>query len=319
MSRQSGSSDNKSSLPNLVELGPSKPEKKKIDKSNITLEDVKQLKAENSNESTEEAEFVITKIQAQKAKNRFNIYVNEEYAFAVDDSILVKHRLMKGKELDKETIEELKIKGEMSKAYQAALHYLNYKMRTEKEIRDYLAKKDYEQIDAVIERLYEHRLIDDKEYARSFVRTNYQLKTEGPKKIERSLYAKGLKPDEIAYGLNEYSDDDQLENAKRLTEKTLKRQRNKSNREIEQKIREQLMTKGFDRDITSQVLEEMNLEQPEEDEYEALVKQGEKAYKRYARKHDKYGARQKTKTFLYSKGYPFDLIEQFLTENEGDQ
>ncbi|SFC72571.1 regulatory protein [Alkalibacterium subtropicum] len=316
MNRETGSENNESSLPNLIELGPSIKEKKPGDKKNITLEDVKNLKKDQSEEPA--AEFVITKVQAQKAKNRFNIYINDSYAFAVDDSILVKYRLIKGKELDQEMIEELKKKGEMSKAYQAALHYLNFKMRTEKEIREYLAKKDYSEIDAVIERLREHRLIDDKEYAKSFVRTNYQLKTEGPKKIERSLYAKGLSPDEIAYGLEEYSDDDQLENAKKLTEKTLKRQRNKSNREIEQKIREQLMTKGFDRDIIAQVLDEMSLEQPEEDEYEALVKQGEKAYKRYARKEDKYGARRKTKTFLYSKGYPFDLIEQFLSEKEGE-
>lgn len=79
------------------------------------------------------------------------------------------------------------------------------------------------------------------------------------------------------------------------------------------------MLKGFDRDIIAQVLEEIDLEQPEEDEYEALVKQGDKAYQRYARKHDKYETKRKTKTFLYSKGYPFSLIEQFLTEKEEEQ
>lgn len=316
MNKRTESENNETSLPNLIELGPGKKEENSAKKKNLTLEDIKNLKKNEIEEP--DAEFVITKVQAQKAKNRFNIYINDSYAFAVDDSMLVKHRLIKGKELDEDMIEELKQKGEMGKAYQAALHYLNFKMRTEKEIREYLAKKDYSEIDAVIERLREHRLINDKEYAKSFVRTNYQLKTEGPKKIERSLYAKGLTQDEIDYGLEEYSDEDQLENAKKLTEKTLKRQRNKSNREIEQKIREQLMTKGFDRDIITQVLDEMSLEQPEEDEYDALVKQGEKAYKRYARKEDKYGARRKTKTFLYSKGYPFDLIEQFLSEKEGD-
>lgn len=316
MNRRTESEKNEPSLPNLIELGPSKKEIKPSEKKNITLEDVKNLKKDDTEET--DAEFVITKVQAQKAKNRFNIFINDSYAFAVDDSILVKHRLIKGKELDKEMIEELKQQGEMSKAYQAALHYLNYKMRSEKEIREHLAKKDYAEIDAVIERLREHRLINDMEYAKSFVRTNYKLKTEGPKKIERSLYAKGLSPEEIAYGLEEYSDEDQLENAKKLTEKTLKRQRNKSNREIEQKIKEQLMIKGFDRDVIAQVLEDMTLEQPEEDEYDALVKQGDTAYRRYARKHDPYGARRKTKAFLYSKGYPFDLIEQFLSEKEGD-
>ncbi|MFO8069570.1 MAG: recombination regulator RecX [Alkalibacterium sp.] len=308
-----------SSLPNLVELGTKKQEKKTTDKKNITLEDVKQMTDNGNSESAPEPEFVITKVQAQKAKNRFNVYVNDDYAFAVDDALLVKYRLVKGKELDEETIEELKVKGEMGKAYQAALHHLNFKMRTEKEIREYLAKKDYEQIDGVIERLEENGLIDEKAYAKSFVRTNFQLKTEGPKKIERSLYAKGLTPEEIAYGLTEYSDEDQLENAKKLTEKTLNRQHNKSNREIERKIREQLMVKGFDREIISQVLEDMTLEQPAEDEYDALVKQGDKAFQRYSRKGDKYEAKRKTKTFLYSKGYPFSLIDQFLSEKEENQ
>lgn len=318
MTKQSKSTHD-ASLPNLVELGPTRKEKKTLDKKNITLDDIEKLKKTNTTDSTEKPEYVITKVQAQKAKNRFNIYINDAYAFAVDDSILVKYRLIKGKELDKDTIEELKVKGEMSKAYQAALHYLNFKMRTEKEIRAYLAKKDYEQIDAVIDRLKEHNLIDEMAYSKSFVRTNFQLKTEGPKKIERSLYAKGLSPEEIAYGLEEYSDEDQLENAKKLTEKTLNRQHNKSNREIEQKIREQLMTKGFDREIISQVLDDMTLEQPEEDEYDALVKQGDKAYQRYSRKGDKYEAKRKTKTFLYSKGYPLKLIDQFLEEKEGEQ
>lgn len=129
---------------------------------------------------------------------------------------------------------------------------------------------------------------------------------------------KGLTADEIAYGLTEYAMEDQIENAERLIEKTFKKQRNKSNREIEQKIRQQLILKGFEKDVISQVLDTMSLEQAEEDEYDALVKQGEKAYKRYARKHDKYNTRQKTKTFLYQKGYPFDLIEEFLSEKEGN-
>ena len=317
MSERTETEDKNRSIPNLIELGSSKKENKK-NKNNKYISDKVEENRNNTKKKSDSA-LVITKVQAQKAKNRFNIYINDEYSFAVDDSILVKHRLIKGKELDNETIEELKVKGELSKAYQAALHYLNYKMRTEKEIRDYLVKKDYATIEPVIERLKEHRLINDKEYAKSFVRTNWQLKTEGPKKIERSLLEKGLTADEIAYGLTEYAMEDQIENAERLIEKTFKKQRNKSNREIEQKIRQQLILKGFEKDVISQVLDTMSLEQAEEDEYDALVKQGEKAYKRYAReKHDKYNTRQKTKTFLYQKGYPFDLIEEFLSEKEGN-
>ena len=139
MSERTETEDKNRSIPNLIELGSSKKENKK-NKNNKYISDKVEENRNNTKKKSDSA-LVITKVQAQKAKNRFNIYINDEYSFAVDDSILVKHRLIKGKELDNETIEVLKVKGELSKAYQAALHYLNYKMRTEKEIRDYLSKK----------------------------------------------------------------------------------------------------------------------------------------------------------------------------------
>jgi len=78
-------------------------------------------------------------------------------------------------------------------------------MRSEKEIRDHLHQKDYEYIEIAIERLKKNRMINDEEYARSFVRTTFQLKNEGPKKIERELRQKGLTQEEILSGLEEYS------------------------------------------------------------------------------------------------------------------
>lgn len=290
-----------SNKPNLIELSPNK-----------NIEKTTQSKKNVSNN-----ERVITKIQAQKAKNRFNIFINGKYSFAVDDTILVTEGLYKGKELKEAEIEELREKGEASKAYQAALNYLSYKMRSEKEIREHLKQKDYEMIDPVIEKLKKHQYINDKEYGKSFVRTSFQLKNEGPKKIERKLVEKGLSNEEILTGLEEYSLEQQKENALKATEKTLKRQKNKSNREIQQKVREQLMLNGFESDIITEVLDEMDLEQTEDEEYTALEKQGEKAWNRYSRKHKDRELMNKTKTYLYSKGYPRELIDRFINEKEG--
>lgn len=293
--------ENQSKKPNLIELSPNKQVEKKT----------------QSRDEPTKGQRVITKIQAQKAKNRFNVFVNGKYSFAIDDNILVTEGLFKGKELTDTEIEELREKGEASKAYQAALNYLSYKMRSEKEIRDYLKQKDYPIIEPVIEKLKNHRLINDEEYGKSFVRTSFQLRNEGPKKIERKLVQKGLTHEEILTGLDEYSLEQQKENAVKAAEKTLKRQSNKSNREIQQKVREQLMLNGFETDIINEVLNEMDLEKDEDEEYTALVKQGEKAWKRYSRKHKDRELVNKTKSYLYSKGYPRELIDRFINEKEG--
>lgn len=51
---------------------------------------------------------VITKITRQKRnEERYNIFLNDEYAFSVDESVLVKYRLTKGMTIDEWTLGEL--------------------------------------------------------------------------------------------------------------------------------------------------------------------------------------------------------------------
>lgn len=303
---------------NLIELTSTTDSRAKSEEKSKADNANKAGGSRNKEPQPKPTEYIITKVQAQKAKNRFNIYINDEYAFPVDDNLLVQNRLIKGRTLSEEEIEELREKGELSKGYQAALHFLNFKMRTEKEIRAYLLDKDYQSIDPIIQKLKENRLINDTEYAKSYVRTYSTLKLEGPKKIERELSAKGLSKEEILTGLDEYSYELQTDNARQLAEKVLKRQRNKSSREMIQKVREQLMNKGFESDVIQSALDELDAEQTDDEEYEALEKQGEKAWTRYARKHKGYGLVSKTKAYLYSKGYPRELIDRFIQEKEDD-
>lgn len=303
---------------NLIELTGSSNDQSETDESKFTKDANQSANPSVTNAQQKSGEYVITKVQAQKAKNRFNIFINDEYAFPVDDNLLVQNRLIKGRTLTEAEIEDLREKGELSKGYQAALHFLNFKMRTEKEIRDYLADKDYQSLEPIIQKLKENRLINDTEYAKSYVRTYSTLKLEGPKKIERALSAKGLTKEEILTGLDEYAYELQVENAKQLAEKVLKRQRNKSSREMMQKVREQLMNKGFESDVIQLAIEELDNDQTDDEEYEALQKQGEKAWTRYARKHKGYDLISRTKAYLYSKGYPRELIDQFIQEKEDE-
>ena len=78
--------------------------------------------------------MVITKIEAQKKKGRYNIYLNDAFAFGVDEATVVKYALFKGTELTKEQIEEIQHDDCIQQAYQKALHFLNFKLRSTKEV-----------------------------------------------------------------------------------------------------------------------------------------------------------------------------------------
>lgn len=84
----------------------------------------------------------ITKISTQKKNTeRFNIFLDEKYAFSVDADVLVRFDLKKGKELDELDILEIQYGDDVKKAFNRAVEFLSYRMRSEKEVRDHLKKK----------------------------------------------------------------------------------------------------------------------------------------------------------------------------------
>ncbi|WP_062325335.1 hypothetical protein [Holzapfeliella floricola] len=83
----------------------------------------------------------ITKISTQKRPGYYNIFLDESYAFSVTEQVLIQFELAKDKELTKEQVETIKSAQVYSKAEQAALNFLSYKMRSVAEIEQYLAKK----------------------------------------------------------------------------------------------------------------------------------------------------------------------------------
>jgi regulatory protein len=64
----------------------------------------------------------ITKITTQKKrKDRYNIFVDEKYAFSVDEEVLLKFQLKKGMELDDLLLAEIQFHDEIQKAFTDAL------------------------------------------------------------------------------------------------------------------------------------------------------------------------------------------------------
>lgn len=324
--------DNEQLPDNLIRLEPKKKPKDKTQSaqseekngvhSTEELEDLQTIEQKGlpaKAQSKEEIEASskrypkITSIQAQKRKGRYNIFLDGQYAFPVDEALIVKHLLRKGMEISPDLRKTLEEEDAFRKAYQRSLNYLSYGLRSEKEVREDLIDKEYEDhVEAVIEKLKDQKLLDDLEYAKAYVRTAAKINRKGPRVIQKDLFKRGIDEYKIQEALLEYPEEDQIENAVHLSEKQWKKGKRKSQRETVQKVKQYLMQKGFDREIIEAAIEAIDTEKDEDEEYEALVIQGEKAWKRYARKAEGYELKQKTKAYLYNKGYPTELINQFI-------
>ncbi|MBU8908875.1 recombination regulator RecX [Desertibacillus haloalkaliphilus] len=261
---------------------------------------------------------VITKITTQKKNTeRFNIFIDrgsgEEFGFSVDQDVLIKHHLKKGVKLSEEQLRDIFYDDGVKKAFNLAINYLSYRMRTKKEISQYLAGKEIEPavIDEVIVKLNDYRYIDDLAFANAFVRSRMNTTAKGPRVIRQELIEKGITNKDIEKSLTQYPLGQQIETAVRLLEKKSNQYARLSEKALKAKLSEVLASKGFSMEVIHQAIAQVEIEKDEGEEWEALLIQANKVKKRYA-KYDGYEYKQRMKQFLYRKGFPLDLIDRYL-------
>lgn len=249
--------------------------------------------------------------------NLYKVTLDSGRHFRVSEDVLVRRRLLKGTELSELDIAEIDQQTQLDYGYQQALNYLSYQLRSEKEIRDYLLKKEIQSdsLPVIIQRLKDLKLVDDLTFSESYIRTQARLSDKGPRVLSDKLRQKGIKSDVIETAMAEYPVTTQLEVAFATATKGLKKYQRQSFIEQQQKIKQMLMTKGFSNEIISEAMNQLDVEKDEESEIEKLKNLGDKLWRKNQR-FDLSKRKQKVTQSLYQKGFNFDDIREFISEKE---
>lgn len=264
----------------------------------------------------------VAKITRQKKNpQRYNVFFDQGgqdvYGFSVEEETLITERISKGHELDQGTIDALLAKDTVHKGYGLALTYLGYRMRSIKEMKQYLTKKEIEpvHISVIIDRLLDEKLLDDLAYAKAFVRTKVHTLFKGPLLIKKELIEKGVNQITAEQALDVYTEEEQLEKVVHWLEKQKKKTKKLSHQQNLMKQKQTLVQKGFSRSIIDKAFSQVEQEKDQEAEWQAVVTQGQKILRRYARKSSGFELNQKVKAALYQKGFSFDEIDRFLNDH----
>lgn len=140
---------------------------------------------------------------------------------------------------------------EYKQYYNLALHFLTFRPRSEKEIRDYLIKKNASEtiIDKVVIQLKASKFLDDIVFAKLWIQQRNKYKPRSFYFIKMELKNKGIKDVDIEKALEEMNEDDTAETdvdrAKRLVEKKIGSYKLLPKREIYNKLGGYLSRKGF--------------------------------------------------------------------------
>lgn len=215
----------------------------------------------------------ITSVEGQKKSasrrtNRYNIFLDGEFAFGADEDLVVDKRLIVGKEINPDDLQILLEEAELGKLMERLYGLLGRRQRSEKEIRDYFRSKNYESrikgkeevsdfvVEQLISKLKKKNLINDLEFARSWVQS--RSKKKGTIALKSELFQKGIDKEIVEEVLgNQSSAVSEKETAVGLLEKRIIRWKNLPKPEIKQKALRFLQSRGFDYDISKEVLENL--------------------------------------------------------------
>ncbi|MFQ6751950.1 MAG: regulatory protein RecX [Clostridia bacterium] len=183
------------------------------------------------------------------AKRSANVFMVETDSgeYQLHSDIIVKNNIRVG-EIREDVFFDSVQESQVLIGYNTALKYIGASIKTEKQIRDYLYRKEFHKdpIDQIIMKLKEYKIIDDKVYADVFVRSNPNF---SKRKLKQKLNNNGIK-NELVDSATENVDD--TDSAMRHAEKFL-RNKEMTKENIDKMIR-RLSYLGYNWDSIRQVL-----------------------------------------------------------------
>ncbi len=185
--------------------------------------------------------------------------------FLVSAEVVYRRSIRKGTVISFDEMKELIREDELVKARDQALFLLNYRMRTEKELRDKLKEKGFsaESIDHTLDNLTGYGFIDDEKYAELYLKD--RITQRGARTLEHELAQKGVDR-EIAGELIARMGDAEEEAALAACEKKYRNLKGRGMDEgkIREKIYRFLLSRGYDYNMIKKVYN-MALEQYRDD------------------------------------------------------
>lgn len=142
----------------------------------------------------------ITAIKQQvKRANRYSIFVDEKYVFSLSEGELISSGVHSGQELTSSEFETFKERSKLDKIYGLVLNLVARRPRSEKELRDYLRRKKYDEAvaDTLLNKLSKSGLLNDEDFAQRWVENRRLLKPTSRRKLQLELRQKGIASETI--------------------------------------------------------------------------------------------------------------------------
>lgn len=242
----------------------------------------------------------------KKGSNKYELTLKDNTKLLVYTDLILEYNLLIRKNLDTNTLKEIKSANLKLEYYYKTLKYLK-NIKCTSDIKNYL--KDYPSniVDYTVQRLTKEGYLNDNNYIKSYINTKINLSNDGYYKIYYYLKNKDLDETIIKNYLNDIEDNIWLDKINKIVNTKLKSNTKYSNNLLISKIKTYLKTLGYQDYLINIALDNINLDTSKEDE--KLEKDYLKLFNKYKNKYEKNKLNYILIGKLYQKGYDLDKVK----------
>ena len=243
----------------------------------------------------------INKIKRLKS-GKYKITI-DDFDIVVYDDLIIKYNILYKKEIDSSLLRKMSEENVYYENYNKALKYSIKRVRSKKDVADYLKKNSINDEDTakIIKKLESLNILNDTSYVKAYINDKKILSKDSINKIKEDLINSGINEDIIEEEILKTENND-LEKLERLIIKKINSNHRFSEYKLRNKILNEFLNLGYSYDDIVNIYNKNKT-----DDYDILLKEYNKLKYKYRNYDD---CENIINNKLFSKGFKYSDIKE---------
>ena len=165
------------------------------------------------------------------SKGTYKVFLDNNQTISLYEDVIINNKLLLTKEIEDDKLDELLKQNNDMHVYSIAINYISIRMRSIKEVREYLKRKQVSEnvIEETVDKLVKSGYLNDYNFAKAYVNDGLLITNKGPLKIKQELVKYGIDSDIINEVIEDIDKELIKEKLSNLMEKQIKLRKGSTN------------------------------------------------------------------------------------------
>lgn len=193
-------------------------------------------------------------------KNIYNVYLSNGEVLELNGKVITDNELLIKKDIDNELYDKLKRDNTICILVDTSVKYIDRRLRSINELRDYLKNKEEDTIiiEEVIDKLIDYKYLDDDRFTKAFIKDKLNFTNWGDYKIKNELKRLGVNEEIIYNNMTSIDDNIFYERINKIIDKDISTNKKYSGIKLKKKIYNHLLTLGYSKEKVISIINNYN-------------------------------------------------------------